>query len=357
VVQGAGAAAVLCITNALIRHSFPARMLGRAMGFGSLTVGGFYALGPGVAAAILSFASWHWLFGINVPLGALTVALAWRALPEDMDASGTFDLPGAALSVIAIGLVLAGVEGISHGANPALTGSAFVGALVVGGALLQRERATTAPIVPVDLLRVHTFRLSVLTAVLSFMAQMLAYTALPFILERSHGMSQVQTGVALMAWPAALALTAPFAGWLSDRHAPARVGGIGLLIYGVGLILLLTMSAQASVPGVAIRLICCGIGLGLFQSPNMRLAISATPLRRSGAAGGMTSAARLFGQTIGSALVALAYRLSDAQGGRYALWGGVAAAALASVISFGRTAERLPAHTRARRTPEPDLVE
>jgi DHA2 family multidrug resistance protein-like MFS transporter len=283
--------------------------------------------------------------------------LAWRVLPKDTQISGVFDLPGAVLSVIAIGFVLAGVEGIAHGINPVLTIAAFVLAAVVGASLLHRERAVAAPIFPVDLLRVRVFRLCVLTAVLSFMAQMLAYTALPFMLERSHGMSQVQTGVSLMAWPAALALTAPVAGWLSDRYPPMRIGAIGLLLYGVGLVLLITMPAAVGIPGVALRLVCCGIGLGLFQSPNMRLAISATPLRRSGAAGGMTSASRLFGQTIGSALVALAYRLSDAQGGQYALWGGIAATLIAAAISVSRARERLPTDRRSLPLHEPGLVE
>lgn len=342
VVQGVGAATVLCVNSALIRHSFPAHMLGRVLGFGSLTVGGFYALGPGLAAAILSVGSWHWLFGVNLPFGLCTLALAWRALPPDLHRGGHFDRAGAALSVVALGLFLLAVESLSHGWGVRLIAAALAATIAVGLALLRRERDASSPIVPVDLLRLATFRLSMMAAVLAFIAQMLAYTALPFMLERQLGLNQVQIGVALMAWPAALALTAPLAGWLADHYPPARLGGIGLALYATGLALLLVMPADIGLPGVMLRLACCGAGLGLFQSPNGRLAILATPLRRSGAAGGFSTATRLFGQTIGSALVAFAFRVSDEQGSAYALAGGIGAAVIAMTVSFARKAELMP---------------
>ena len=71
VVQGLGAAAIMSVNTALLRHIYPSKMLGRGLGYNSLVVGLAFTLGPTAASAILSVATWHWLYLINVPLGLL----------------------------------------------------------------------------------------------------------------------------------------------------------------------------------------------------------------------------------------------------------------------------------------------
>ncbi len=83
VLQGFGAAAIMSVNTALIRIIYPQRFLGRGMGINSLIVACSSAAGPTVAAAILSVASWQWLFAINLPIGLVALLLGMKFLPAN----------------------------------------------------------------------------------------------------------------------------------------------------------------------------------------------------------------------------------------------------------------------------------
>src|SRR5579863_124075 len=82
VVQGVGAAGIMSVNAALVRFTYPQRYLGRAIGINAFVVGNSAALGPTIASAVLAVAHWRWLFGINVPLGILTIVIARYSLPH-----------------------------------------------------------------------------------------------------------------------------------------------------------------------------------------------------------------------------------------------------------------------------------
>src|SRR6202012_5304453 len=82
VVQGLGASGVMSVNSALVRFTYPHRMLGRAIGINAFAVAVAAATGPTIAAAILAIAHWRWLFAVNVPIGLVTLAIALYALPE-----------------------------------------------------------------------------------------------------------------------------------------------------------------------------------------------------------------------------------------------------------------------------------
>jgi MFS transporter, DHA2 family, multidrug resistance protein len=100
-------------------------------------------------------------------------------------------------------------------------------------------------------------------------------------------------------------VVAPIAGRLADKYPAGILGGIGLLIFAAGLLALGLLPLHPTVFGVCWRMALAGAGFGLFQSPNNRAMITAAPRERSGGASGMLGTARLLGQTIGAALVAL----------------------------------------------------
>ena len=165
-----------------------------------------------------------------------------------------------------------------------------------------------------DLFRRPIFALSVAASVCSFAAQSMAFTSLPFFLVEGLGRSQTETGLLMTPWSVAMAFTAVFAGGLSDRYSAALMGGLGQagLCAGLVLLALLPVATAGVVPLWLVFVpatVLCGVGFGLFNSPNNRAIMAAAPRSRSGGASGMQATSRLLGQTMGSALVALLFNL------------------------------------------------
>ena len=157
---------------------------------------------------------------------------------------------------------------------------------------------------------------------------MLAFVSIPFYLESHFGYSAVEIGLLITPWPIAVACAAPLAGRLVERYPAGLLGGIGLVLFAVGLGTLALMPAAASTFDVVWRMALAGAGFGLFQTPNNRTMIAAAPRERSGGASGMLGTARLLGQTLGAALVALFLARYPVEGTRISLLVGVGFALL-----------------------------
>jgi DHA2 family multidrug resistance protein-like MFS transporter len=345
VIQGLGAAGIMSVSAALVRFTYPHRHLGRAVGINAFAVATSAALGPTIASAVLAVAHWRWLFGINVPLGVIAILIALYALPDNERAHRRLNVAGAALYAAALGLLLSGLQSLAHHAATPLALGQIGGGCALGWLLVRHELPRAAPIIPFDLLRSRVFSLSLATSICSFMAQMAALVALPFEIQRL-GYSAVETGLFMTPWPLALALAAPLAGRLADRYPAGLLGGLGLLALAGGLMLLALFPAAGSPAGFVWRMALCGLGFGFFQAPNNRTIIAAAPRERSGAAGGVLSAARLLGQTLGAASVAILFRAYGAAGARLALGLATLLALTAAVVSVVRlTGTAMPARS------------
>ena len=299
-------------------------------------VGIGFTLGPAVASLVLSVASWPWLFAINVPLGLLALAFALPALPRSARRGHGFDPVSAVLTAFSFAaLILALGAAAQREAMPLVLLPLLV-ALAAGSLLLRRQAGHPAPMLPVDLLRRPMFALSTLTAMAAFAAQGLAFVALPFYFEAVLHRNPIDTGFLMMSWPVIVALAAPIAGRMSDRHPPGLLGGVGLAILVLGMVSLALLPADPHTLDIVLRMALCGAGFGFFQSPNLKALMSSAPPERSGGASGVIGMARLIGQTTGAALVALCFGLAGTQGAIWALALGAAFAAMASLASFAR---------------------
>jgi DHA2 family multidrug resistance protein-like MFS transporter len=212
-------------------------------------------------------------------------------------------------------------------------------AVAVGIVFVRSQMGMRAPILPVELFAIPAFSLSVLTSVCSFVAASMAFVSMPFLFA-AGGLSTVDTGLLITPWPVTSAIMAPIAGRLSDRVSAGKLGGLGLLIFGLGLFAVANIQADPAWWNVAWRMAMCGGGFALFQAPNNRLLIASTPRERSGAGSGVLSSARLLGQTLGAALVAVTFGFTQAAGvgvgAHLAIMIGSAAALLAMVVSLLR---------------------
>jgi DHA2 family multidrug resistance protein-like MFS transporter len=336
--QGFGAAGIMSVNSALIRFIYPRRWLGRGVGLNA-TVGSIAsALGPSVASAILAVAPWPWLFAVNVPLGILGAVIALRALPLTPLSGIKFDVGSAVLQAITFGTLLFGVSEMGHGDSWAHVGVELAVAAVSGFVLVARQMSRTAPLLPVDLLRIPLFALSVVSSICSFIAQAMAQVSMPFLFEHRFGMDQVMTGVLMTPWPLMVAVIAPFAGRLADRYPAGLLGGCGMAVMALGLLAMSLLPDHPTMVDIAWRMTVCGIGFGFFNTPNNRAIITSAPPIRTGGASGMQATARLLGQSTGAALVALVFTAFPLNGTTVALFVAATAAVVASCVSFSRLA-------------------
>ncbi|GAA3886973.1 MFS transporter [Sphingomonas limnosediminicola] len=336
VFQGIGAACIMSMNAALVRATYPAKMLGRGIGYNALVLSMSAAAGPTLAAIILSVASWPWLFLINLPIGIAAIAVGMRSLPHVEGHGHPFDWLAALLSAAMMGCTVFGAETFTRESFG--IGVALVAIGVGSGALLVRhEWGNPAPLFPVDLLKIRIFSMSIATSTVSFAAQMLAFVTLPFLFQSVLGRTAFETGLLMTPWPLALGVVAPIAGRLADKVRAGLIGAIGLTIFAFGLFMLSRLGTEPSTLDIIWRMAICGIGFGLFQSPNNRTIVSAAPRSRSGAAGGMLATARLLGQTTGAVAVGAAFHLAGVRVGP----GLLAASAVAAVIAAGLSLMRL----------------
>ncbi len=337
--QGLGAAGMMSVNTALVRFTYPRRQLGRGIAMTAVAVSVSSASGPSVAAAILSVASWHWLFAVNVPIGLVTFVMSLRLLPRTPPSEHRFDLASAGLSAFAFAFLIAGINGIGHGQAGPFVAVELVGAVCVGYVLVRRQATLSLPLLPVDLFRRPIFALSVATSVTTFVAQGLTFVTLPFYFQDVLGRSQVATGLLMTPWPATVAVIAPIAGRLADRYPAGILGGIGLSVLSMGYVLLALLPEHPSTANILWRMTLCGLGFGFFQSPNNRAIVASAPRERSGGAGAIQSTARLLGQTIGTALVALIFGFAGSAAGagpHVAILLAAGFSALAAVASVSR---------------------
>ena len=295
--QGLGAGAIMALATMNLRFAVPQRLLGTIIGFNAMTIAISSAAGPGVAGAILSVASWPWLFAVNIPLGA-TVLLCGGLLGRLQGVKRQLNVAALLANTLMFILFFSGADRI---ASAPISGSILIGGSILSlFVLLRLERNNTAPIVPTDLLAEPAFRVAVIASIACFAGQMLGYVALPFYLQHTLHMTPVQAGLYMMPWPAATIIVAPISGRLADRIKTAWLCASGGALLAMGLLIAGLCPPDPRGIAFLVGTVFAGVGFGLFQTPNNRILLLSAPKARSGAAGAMQGTARLLGQTIGA---------------------------------------------------------
>ncbi|HDT6566852.1 TPA: MFS transporter [Enterobacter cloacae] len=351
VVQGLGAAAILSVNAALIKAIYPARLLSRGLSINVMVVSVSAAAGPSVASSILSLANWNWLFTINIPVACLSLILCLFSLRSPDFSAKSFDRGGACLVFLTC-LSFAFLTLSVTKSHTCFAVASFLVLLFLGRRLvLDQKTKRSHAMIPVAMFSSPVFSLSLSMSLLSYSTQLLAYVALPFYFHNTLHRDVVQAGLMLTAWPLATMLTSLIAGELSTRFGTERVAIAGLLMLVVGMFLMIWLPPMPSDGQILWRVALCGLGFGLFQSPNNFLIMTAVSPEQNNIASGLLGTSRLTGQIIGSALVAVMFNVF----GGGAIRASMAAGALFSLLSLGVSCLRLrqehrskSLHTRAR---------
>ncbi len=354
VLQGIGASAIFAITPALYREVFPRAQLGRALGINATIVAVSTAAGPALGGFILAIAPWMWIYAINIPFGVANVVLN-RVLPRDDRNEGRLDIASAVASALGFALLISGLGSFArHGSETLTAVSLVVGALAFSW-FLWRQTRLARPMLDVRLFRIPAFSLAGATSFAGFAAQALAYVSLPYLFQRVYGAAPLTSALLMISWPIMLGLTSPLAGRLSDRFSPGLLATVGLGFLSCGLALYAVIPPQAATFQIIVAGAVCGIGFGLFKSPNDRELMTSAPRELSSSASGVLAAVRQSGQAVGATLVAITFAAfgasltgaaadaSIAPAAHAALWLGCGCAFVAMLASASRLLNVLPA--------------
>lgn len=310
-VQGIGAAMVMGVNVALVRLIYPPKFLGRGLAVNTMVIAIASAAGPSLAGTLLSIASWHWLFLINIPLGIIAFLMAYKYLPQNppKEHKTKFDWLSSIANVIVFGTVFYALGNFSKGGEWFTNSLLLICGCVAGIFYFRHLHGHDDPMLPIDLLHNKLYSLSVLTYTASFITQSIALIALPFLFLNGYGLSELTTGLLMTPWPLATMIISPFAARFVEKHNAGVTAAFGMLVYALGLLLLLIEPTHGIVSewDIAWRMAMCGLGFGIFQTPNAYVMISSTPVSRSGAAGGFQATARLGSQTLGATIVTLVF--------------------------------------------------
>lgn len=304
VVQGIGGALVQANSGALVTMAFPRSERGRALGMIGSCVSAGALTGPMVGGVITAYWGWRWAFYVIVLVSAVATPAGWRLLrssPANRDQR--FDLPGAALFMLAVGsLMLALNRGPQAGWTAALTLGLFALSAVAAVAFLQVERRVRQPTVDLRLFRNRGFSAAVGAGFLSFLAISSTVLLMPFYFQYVLHLPPDQAGLLLAAQSFTMMVLAPLSGWLSD-HLGARLmtaAGLTLEVIGLGSIALLRVDEHPL--WAAARLVILGLALAVFNSPNSSAMYGSVPPERLGLVGGFQALTRNLGQSLGQTI-------------------------------------------------------
>ncbi|MEW6450583.1 MAG: MFS transporter [Pseudomonadota bacterium] len=312
--QGVGAAVMMALTMAFVGETVPKERIGSAMGLlGTMSAIGT-ALGPSLGGVLIAGFGWPAIFLLNAPLGLLTLALAYRALPTDRQTTDTkrvrFDAVGTlvlALTLAAYALAMTTGRGSFGALNAALLLAAAFGT----GLFAFVEARVASPLV-----RLATFRDPVLSA--GFATSALVSTVMmatlvvgPFYLSLALGLDAAAVGFVLSAGPLVAALTGVPSGRVVDRFGAQRMTVAGLIVAAAGCFLLSMTPEALGIPGYVVPLAIITVGYALFQTANNTAVMTGIPADRRGVVSGMLNLSRNLGLITGASVMGAVFALAS----------------------------------------------
>jgi EmrB/QacA subfamily drug resistance transporter len=300
--QGSAAAVMMPSAMALIREAFPDPGP-RARALAVWAMGGAVASSAGpVLGGLLDVVNWRLIFFINLPVGAIALALLARTRPSSrrpaaFDAIGQLSA-GVAMGGLTYGVIEAGAVGF---AAPRVV-IALVLAAAAAAVFVLTERRSAHPIIPADLL---SSRPVVLSVVIGF-AFMIGYYGLPFVfslyLQQARGLSALATGFVFAPMMLiALALT-PLTARLGERFGRPTLIATGLASMATGLLALAIMPATAPPWALGLLMVLVGLGGPLVMPPTMAVLLDHAPDQRAGTASAVFNTSRQIGGALAVAV-------------------------------------------------------
>ena len=305
-IQGLGAGALFPVALAIIGDIFAPSERGKYQGFFGAIFGLSSLIGPAIGGLITDNVGWHWIFYVNIPLGAVVLFVIWRTLPthHEPDADRHIDYLGAAALVAALVPILIGFTNKQFGdwTDPEVGGLIAVG-LFLAAVFVWIESRAKEPILPLGLFRIRAFTASVVAIFLAAMGFFTTVVFLPRWYQVVAGASATESGYQILPLLGGLILSAVFAGQLVSRIGRYKtLIAAALVTLAFGLYLLSNIRPDTPGPLVWLWMFVAGIGIGPSFAVFTLVVQNAVPVR---ALGSGTSAVTLFQQVGGTVGLAI----------------------------------------------------
>lgn len=318
VLQGIGGGLLTPVGTAIIARAAGPQRMGRVMSLMGVPLLLGPVLGPVLGGLLLQTVSWHWIFLINVPVGAGAIVLGWRLLPRTPGRpTDRLDLVG--LLLLSPGLA-ALIFGVSQVRTPSSLGSppvviSVVAGVVLIGAFVWRSLRTDSPLVDLRLFAGRTFSAAAITVFALGTATFGSMLLLPLYFQQVRGESVLITGLLTTPQALGMAIAMTLSGRLSDKIGAGWVVPVGIVVAICGQLGLTILTATTSYWVVGAVLVLLGLGLGASMMPAMSAAYATLSSEAVSRATSELQIVQRVGSTFGSALFAVVLAQRIAAGG------------------------------------------
>jgi EmrB/QacA subfamily drug resistance transporter len=311
-VQGVGAALLMPQTLAIITMVFPPERRGAAFGVWGAVAGAATIAGPTLGGLLISAFDWRWIFYVNLPIGAIVLALTWVLIPDLRPGRRhRLDIPGVLLSSAGLLAICYGlVEGQTYNwgtitgfvSIPLVLGAGVV--LIAAFLVVQWRQQDREPLVPFSVFKDRDFSLMNFVSGTLVIGMMGIFLPLTLYLQTVLGFSALKAGLVMAPASLISVFVAPLAGRMTDRIGGKWILFTGLLLFagGMGLTFLVART-NSSWPDFLPGLIVAGVGMGGTFAPLTTTAMRNVAPQMAGAASGVLNTVRQVGTVIGTAAV------------------------------------------------------
>lgn len=313
--QGLGAAIMMTLTLALVGETVAQEKTGSAMGLLATLSAVGTALGPSVGGLLISGLGWQALFLVNLPLGLLTLGLAWYALPvrqvPPKAGRARFDITGTvllAVTLAAYALATTSGRGTFGESNIAL----LLVALVGGGLFIRAQSRAVSPLIPLTLFRDRTLASGLATSALVATIMMATLLVGPFYLSIALGLPAALVGLVLAAGPCVAAVAGVPAGRLADRFGVQPVRFTGLATMVLGCLMLSLVPPALGIAGYLTAIVVTTLGYVFFQPANNTAIMADVAAERRGVVAGLLNLSRNLGFFTGASVLGAVFATAAA---------------------------------------------